>query len=349
MSARPSDRSSDKAVQHDRVAAQPQLAHALRRRVTHLQDQAIGRQLERPASSRNEGETGNRRGPVAHQVLQAQVRERVHDLGGRGRLLAERKLVGEDLELAVVDRLARDEQVGHIPVIAGARLNLSVDATWKMRSWRAAAARGSSSGASAVAAREARRVPRRGLLGPARARLRRPGGARCYVLGLAPAAHGGNRTGRVFTGDRSGDWLFAALHRAGFANQPDVRRRATTACGSTARTSPPRCAARRRPTSRARRARQLPALRRRASSSCSTDVRGGRLPRRLRLGRRLRAARRSAAVPQPRFGHGAEHALDGGPTLLGCYHPSQQNTFTGMLTEEMTDAVMQRARRLAGS
>jgi uracil-DNA glycosylase family 4 len=173
--------------------------------------------------------------------------------------------------------------------------------------------------------------------------------ARVLVCGLAPAAHGGNRTGRVFTGDRSGDWLFGALHRARFANQAtSVRRgdglRLTDAyIGACVRCAPPA----NRPTVQER-DNCLPYL-----------VAELGLLRRLRLlvclggfawdgALRALAARghRPADRGKPRFGHGAEAAV--GPyLLLGCYHPSQQNTFTGRLTRPMLDAVFRRARVLA--
>jgi uracil-DNA glycosylase family 4 len=172
--------------------------------------------------------------------------------------------------------------------------------------------------------------------------------ARVLVCGLAPAAHGGNRTGRVFTGDRSGDWLFAALHRAGFANQPTSSRRDDglhlTGCYITAcvRCCPPD----NKPTP-IERDRCLPFL-----------LRELRLLRGVRcivcLGGFawdgvLRALREITALPRPlpRFGHGAEVSV-GALTLLGCYHVSQQNTFTGRLTEAMLDAVFARAKVLAG-
>jgi uracil-DNA glycosylase family 4 len=173
--------------------------------------------------------------------------------------------------------------------------------------------------------------------------------ARILVLGLAPAAHGGNRTGRIFTGDRSGDWLFAALWRCGLANQPQSRSRDD---GLELRgawvTAAVRCAP---PANK-----PLPAER----DNCAPY-----LVRELALLRDVRAivclggfawdaalrARNAlgepAPRPRPRFGHGAE--LPGERwTLLGCYHPSQQNTFTGRLTESMMDAVFLRARELAG-
>jgi uracil-DNA glycosylase family 4 len=171
--------------------------------------------------------------------------------------------------------------------------------------------------------------------------------ARLLILGLAPAAHGGNRTGRIFTGDRSGDWLFAALWRAGFANQPEsVSRDDGLRLRDCYLTAAVRCAP---PANR-----PLPSER----DNC--------LPYLLRELELLRAARvivclgafawdvalralaaHEVAVPRPRarFGHGAEVQLEGW-TLLGSYHPSQQNTFTGKLTEAMLDAVFARAREL---
>ena len=168
--------------------------------------------------------------------------------------------------------------------------------------------------------------------------------ARVYVLGLAPAAHGGNRTGRVFTGDRSGDWLFAALHRAGFADRPVSRHRDDGLrldglwIGAAVRCAPPA----NRPTP-AERDRCLPYAR--EELALMPDVRvivclGGFAWHAAALLLGLR--------PRPRFGHGTEVSLPGGRVLLGCFHPSQQNTFTGRLTEPMMDAVLVRARALAG-
>jgi uracil-DNA glycosylase family 4 len=170
--------------------------------------------------------------------------------------------------------------------------------------------------------------------------------ARVLLCGLAPAAHGGNRTGRVFTGDRSGDWLFAGLHRAGFANQPTSRRPGDglrlTDCYITAcvRCAPPD----NKPT---------PAERDRCLGYLVEELRLlGRVRVIVCLGAfawdgALRALRQLGHHPprKPRFGHGAE-AVVGPYALLGCYHPSQQNTFTGRLTEAMLDAVLARARAL---
>ncbi len=170
------------------------------------------------------------------------------------------------------------------------------------------------------------------------------------VLGLAPAAHGGNRTGRVFTGDRSGDWLFAALHRAGYANQPSSRRRddglKLDGCwvAAAVRCAPP--ANRPTPTER--------------DTCLPYAVRELELLHRVRVIVCLGAFAWDAALriltalgvapprPRPRFGHGAEATVDRF-TLLGCFHPSQQNTFTGRLTEAMLDEVMKRARELTGA
>jgi uracil-DNA glycosylase len=165
------------------------------------------------------------------------------------------------------------------------------------------------------------------------------------VLGLAPAAHGGNRTGRVFTGDRSGDWLFAALHRTGFASQPRSRRRddglrlSGAWVAAAVRCAPPA----NRPTPAERdaclpyAAEELALLRELRVVVCLGAFAWGAACRLLEL------------APRPRFSHAAEHAAGAGrPLLLGSYHPSQQNTFTGRLTEAMMDAVLRRARELAG-
>jgi uracil-DNA glycosylase family 4 len=168
------------------------------------------------------------------------------------------------------------------------------------------------------------------------------------VVGLAPAAHGGNRTGRVFTGDRSGDWLYAALYRGGLANQAesvsrdDGLRLRGVYVTAVNRCPPPQ----NRPT---------------------TEERDNCLPYLVRELRLLRSARVIVALgayawagsllaleelgaevpkPRPRFGHGAE-ARVGDWSMIGCFHPSQQNTFTGRLTEPMLDEVFARAKVLA--
>jgi uracil-DNA glycosylase family 4 len=163
------------------------------------------------------------------------------------------------------------------------------------------------------------------------------------VVGLAPAAHGANRTGRMFTGDRSGDVLYAALHRAGLASQAESRGRddglELRGCRITAavRCAPPA----NRPTPDER-ARCRPFLLRELAL-CP----GARVV--LALGAIgwdavLRAV--DPPRPWPRFGHGAEAPLPDGRTLLGCYHPSQQNVFTGRLTPAMIDDVLARAGAL---
>jgi len=172
---------------------------------------------------------------------------------------------------------------------------------------------------------------------------------RVLVLGLAPAAHGGNRTGRIFTGDRSGDWLFAALWRAGYANQPtSVSRDDGLALSDCFITAAVRCAP---PANR-----PLPEERDRCQPWLEEEL---SLLAGIRVivclgGFAWDVALRVLSVrgaptprPRPKFGHGAELAV-GDFLLLGCYHPSQQNTFTGKLTEPMIDDVFTRARELAG-
>jgi uracil-DNA glycosylase len=168
------------------------------------------------------------------------------------------------------------------------------------------------------------------------------------LVGLAPAAHGGNRTGRIFTGDRSGDFLFASLHRVGLANQPEsVSRDDGLRLRGAWVTAVNRCAPPgNRPTPRERDT-CLPFLERELAAL-------GRLRAIVALGsfawdgvlRALSANGHPVPRPRPRFGHGAETTI--GPyTLAGCFHPSQQNTFTGTLTEPMIDAVLATARDLA--
>ncbi len=171
------------------------------------------------------------------------------------------------------------------------------------------------------------------------------------ILGLAPAANGGNRTGRVFTGDSSGDWLFASLHRVGLATQPtsthagDGQGLVGARMVATVRCAPPA----NKPTV-VERDTCAPWLRAEIdllSSSVRVVVALGGYG----WGAALAAYRDAGyAVPRPRpkFGHAAEADL-GGVTLLGCYHPSQHNTFTGRLTPEMLDDVFLRARALADS
>lgn len=170
--------------------------------------------------------------------------------------------------------------------------------------------------------------------------------ARLLVVGLAPAAHGGNRTGRVFTGDRSGDWLYGALHRAGFANQAaSVARDDGLALTDAYVTTVVRCAPPDNKPSPAERDRCLPflvrelaALRRvRAIIALGGFAWDGTL-------RALAASGHELPRPRPAFAHGARARI--GPYLmLGSYHVSQQNTFTGRLTEPMLDAVFAAARK----
>ena len=173
--------------------------------------------------------------------------------------------------------------------------------------------------------------------------------ARILVVGLAPAAHGGNRTGRIFTGDRSGDWLFASMYRNGLCNQPtsvhrdDGLRMHDVYIAAVVKCAPP-------------------------ANKPTIDERDNCIPYLVREMQLLPNVTVMVALgsfgwdgalrawelnghprprPKPRFGHLAEADL-GGMTLLGSYHPSQQNTFTGKLTEDMLDAVFARAKQLAG-
>ena len=175
--------------------------------------------------------------------------------------------------------------------------------------------------------------------------------ARLLVVGLAPAAHGGNRTGRMFTGDRSGDWLFGALHRAGFANQPEsVRSGDGLELQDALITAAARCA----PPQNKLRPDELTACRPYITREIQllADLRVVVALGRIAFDAFLRAYADSGRVaPQrkPPFGHAVESQLpDGGPLLISCYHPSQQNTQTGRLTLDMLDAVFQRAREVCG-
>ena len=172
---------------------------------------------------------------------------------------------------------------------------------------------------------------------------------RVLIMGLAPAANGGNRTGRIFTGDRSGDWLFASLYRVGLAAQPtsvhagDGQRLIDARMVAAVRCAPPP----NKPTPVAR-----------APSAPGRGAAGGLVAPSVRavvaLGsfgwdaalRAFAANGYAAPRPRPRFGHGATAVLGDRITLLGCYHPSQQNTFTGKLTEDMLDDVLGRAAKM---
>jgi uracil-DNA glycosylase family 4 len=179
-----------------------------------------------------------------------------------------------------------------------------------------------------------------------------PDRARIGILGLAPAAHGGNRTGRVFTGDRSGDVLFAALHRAGLANQPtSVDRRDGLHLVDTRIFAAVRCAPPDNKPTPDERDTCAPWLHREFRLVAPT------LRVVVALGGFAWAAfwpvlrtvyGVTAPSPRPAFGHGARVDLPGAPTLLGCYHVSQQNTFTGRLTPAMLDDVLAVARAIAG-
>jgi uracil-DNA glycosylase family 4 len=178
-----------------------------------------------------------------------------------------------------------------------------------------------------------------------------PGRASIAVVGLAPAAHGGNRTGRIFTGDRSGDWLFAALHRAGLARIPTsvaaddgqallgVRMLAAVRCAPPANKPTPL----ERDTCAPWLVRELAMLR---PTLRVVVALGGFAWAAVWPG--LRDAGYATPARRPPFGHLAEAATADGVVVLGSYHPSQQNTFTGRLTEPMLDAVFTRARDAAG-
>jgi uracil-DNA glycosylase len=172
--------------------------------------------------------------------------------------------------------------------------------------------------------------------------------ASVLLVGLAPAAHGANRTGRMFTGDRSGDWLYAALHRAGLANRATaVDRDDGLRLDGAYITAVNRCPPPANKPTTVERDNCLPFLvrelglleRARVIVTLGSYAWDGTL-------RALREHAVEVPRPKPRFGHAAE-ARVGPYTLLGCYHPSQQNTFTGKLTEEMLDSVFARARELA--
>lgn len=172
--------------------------------------------------------------------------------------------------------------------------------------------------------------------------------ARLLILGLAPAAHGGNRTGRMFTGDRSGDWVFGTLHKFGFASSPDSQRLddglflKDAYITAALRCAPP------------------------ANKPLPEELLNCRpyLVEELRLLTRVRivvalgkiafdtflrtwsGAGHQIPSPRPRFGHGATYELPDGPMLMGCYHPSQQNTQTGRLTREMFESIFSKAREV---
>lgn len=169
--------------------------------------------------------------------------------------------------------------------------------------------------------------------------------ARLFLLGLAPAAHGANRTGRMFTGDRSGDWLYRALHKAGFANQPnsvnaqDGLELQDAWISASAHCAPPDN-------------KPLPAELKKCESYLREEL---ALMDQVKIYLVLGGIALNSLWPlleekqkKPKFGHGAELLLSSGRTLLMSYHPSQQNTFTGRLTEPMFDSIFRRSREILG-
>jgi uracil-DNA glycosylase len=173
--------------------------------------------------------------------------------------------------------------------------------------------------------------------------------ARVLVVGLAPAAHGGNRTGRMFTGDRSGDWLFRALYEAGFANQPtSLKADDGLALTGSYITASLRCAPPANKPLPGEMLRCQPYLLEELSllREVRVVVALGKIGWDAYL-RARRAAGLALPRPLPRFGHGARAAMPDGIVLLGCFHPSQQNTFTGKLTRSMLRQVFKTASRIA--
>jgi uracil-DNA glycosylase family 4 len=167
---------------------------------------------------------------------------------------------------------------------------------------------------------------------------------RLVIVGLAPAAHGGNRTGRIFTGDRSGDWLFAALYRAGFANQPTSEHRddGLRLTGAYI-TAVVHCAPPGNKPTLEERDKCIPYLAR------ELRLLDWRVVVALGAFAHSSVASLLGIRPRPVFGHGSETEVGESKWLLGSYHPSQQNTFTGKLTEPMLDAVFVRARALVSA
>lgn len=171
--------------------------------------------------------------------------------------------------------------------------------------------------------------------------------AELYVLGLAPAAHGGNRTGRVFTGDRSGDWLYEALHHFGFANQAGSTHRgdglSLTNCyiGATVRCAPP---GNKPSPDEFEQCNRFLREELRLLTHTRVVITLGKIAFDHYL-KTCRAGGRTLPSPVPKFGHGGAYRLPWGVLLLASYHPSQQNTFTGKLTRPMFHAVFAQARR----
>lgn len=171
--------------------------------------------------------------------------------------------------------------------------------------------------------------------------------ARLLIVGLAPAAHGANRTGRMFTGDRSGDWLYRSLHKFGFANQSDsVSRKDGLTLTDCYITAAVHCAPPQNKPTAEERSNCFSFLER--EYALLTELRVVVVLGRIAFDTAIKLLRQQNRLSseKPHFSHGAETTLDGGFTLLASFHPSQQNTFTGRLTEPMFDSIFARARAL---